>query len=103
MTKQNKENGKVPDFEAWEKKTFTQERDFFKKKLEDLEDNIAKNSVTNESLLIEGKINKEEIEKQKKRDETVKKFFEKKLQQVEHDLFIINKNKFDLSKFSTYA
>src|SRR5262249_8034374 len=103
LAKQNLENGTVPNVEAFERKVFTQERDFFKEKLNEIEEEQIKLASYHDALLAEGKIQPEQIQKEKDNLDLKKKFFERKLQQVEHDLFIVNKNKYDLIKFATFA
>jgi len=103
IEKQNKENGLIPDVEKFERKIFTQERDFFKEKLNEIEEEQIQLNNQLETLLAEGKIQADQAAKQKRDLDIRKKFFEKKSQQVEHDLFIVNKNKYDLIKFATYA
>jgi len=92
----------VPDVEKFERKIFTQERDFFKEKLNEIEEQQIQLNSAIDAQSAEG-TNLADLQKQKKNLELSKKFFERKLQQVEHDLFIVNKNKYDLIKYSTYA
>jgi len=103
IERQNKENGLVPDVEKFERKVFTQERDFFKEKLNEIEEEQIKLNSIIDAQAAEGKGDAADLQKQKRNLEVSKKFFEKKLQQVEHDLFIVNKNKYDLIKYSTYS
>ena len=103
IEKQNKENGLVPDVEKFERKIFTQERDFFKEKVNEIEEEEIKLNNHLDALLAEGKIQPEQVTKQKRDLDLKKKFFERKLQQVEHDLFIVNKNRYDLIRYATFA
>jgi len=103
IERQNKENGLVPDVEKFERKIFTQERDFFKEKLNEIEEEQIKLNSIIDAQAADGSSNLADLQKQKKNLELSKKFFERKLQQVEHDLFIVNKNKYDLIKYSTYS
>lgn len=101
LEKQNLENGLVPNKEEFERKTFTQERDFFKEKLNEVEEEEVALTARQDALAAEGKADKFKTEL--KNIQIKKQFFQKKLQQVEHDLFITNKNKYDLIKFATYS
>eukprot|EP01016_Furgasonia_blochmanni_P012472 TRINITY_DN1616_c0_g2_i1.p2 TRINITY_DN1616_c0_g2~~TRINITY_DN1616_c0_g2_i1.p2 ORF type:complete len:114 (+),score=57.29 TRINITY_DN1616_c0_g2_i1:65-406(+) len=101
--RQKKDSGEIPNVIEWEKKTFGQERDYYKSMIEQAEAEAAKKLAEDEALLLAGTITQEELERRKMVNEQVKKFFEKKLQRVEHDLFILNKNKYDPIKFATFA
>lgn len=58
--------------------------------------------LENVELLEKGRIDVAEFNRREKTSLSVKYFFESKLKQVEHDLFICNKNKYDLIKYVPY-
>jgi large subunit ribosomal protein L17 len=103
LEKQRKETSKVPDYKEWNQKICRQERDFFIAKIEEEKAKIAKKQEEYEALTLEGKANKEEIEKMKVADAVALRFFERKVQQVDHDLYILTKSKYDLQRYSTLA
>lgn len=103
VEKQNRENGLIPNKEEFERKTFTQERDFFRERINEIEEEQIKLNSQNDAILAESKILPEEAQQQKSALELKKKFFEQKLQRVEHDLFILNKSKYDIPKYATFA
>ncbi|KAL4480010.1 hypothetical protein ABPG74_020526 [Tetrahymena malaccensis] len=96
------EKGEVPDLKAFKEKIFKQERDFLADKLQQAEENISLQKLENVELLEKGKIDVAEFNRREKAAAATKAFFEAKLKQVEHDLFICNKNKYDLIKYITY-
>ena len=89
--------------EEIERKTFTQERDFFREKLNEIEEEEIRLGTELDAQQASGSGNVKDIETKRRNLQVTKKFFERKLQQVEHDLFIVNKNKYDLIKFATYV
>lgn len=95
-------NGEIIDFEGFKKRSFKEERDFFVKKLEEAKEIMKAKTLENEELLKAGKIDKSEFEKRNKIQASVADFFQQKLVRVEHDLWIMNKNKYDLIKFPIY-
>lgn len=95
-------NGEIIDFEGFKKRSFKEERDFFVKKLEEAKEIMKTKTLENEELLKAGKIDKKELEKRNKIQASVVDFFQQKLVRVEHDLWIMNKNKYDLIKFPIY-
>jgi hypothetical protein len=103
LEKQNIENKITPDKKEFERKTFTQERDFFQQKLSELEAEELKLNESLDAELADGKITNEQAEKQKRDLLIRKQFFEKQLKRVEHDIWILNKNKYDLIKFVPHS
>ena len=92
-------SGKIPDKEEFKKRVFKEERDFFMKKLEEAKETLKLQEIEIEELFKNGQLNKKEIVMKKKVNLGVVKFYEEKLRRVEHDLWISNKNKYDLIKF----
>ncbi len=70
--------------------------------LSEAENKTKTESIEMESLLIQGKITLEEMNKKNKINKAAEDFFRKKLTRVEHDLWILNKNKYDLIKFPAF-
>lgn len=100
LEKQNLENKLTPNKAEFEKKTFTQERDFFLQKVSEIEQEAVKLDATIEAKLNEGKgYTEKDAARDRKNLEIRKKFFENKLKRVEHDLWILNKDKYDLIKY----
>lgn len=95
-------SGQIIDKKEFKKRVFKEERDFFAKKIEELEITNKKNEQGNNKLFAEGKIGKGELERRKRIDVGVVEFFREKLRIVEHDLWIMNKNKYDPIKFPVY-
>lgn len=100
LKKQNLETGVEPNKVVWEKKIFTQERDFFIAKVEEAEADLARLDDESETLLVEGTLKVEDLQQKRRALENKRDLFKKNLIRVEHDLFILNKNKYDLIKFS---
>lgn len=71
-------------------------------KLQEAEENINLKKLENVELLEKGKIDVAEFNRREKSSNATKYFLESKLKQVEHDLFICNKNKYDLIKYIAY-
>lgn len=103
LEKQQKEASGVPEYPVWGKKIFEQERDFFVQKLADAEAELQRKTMENDALVLEGKLTKEEAARRKAVDGQIIQFFQKKIQRVDHDLWIMNKNKYDLQKYATFA
>lgn len=78
------------DRKEWEKKIFTQEKELYSKKLEEADAKIIQLEQTGS----EGSA--QEINQLNKLKEALKR----NLIRVEHDLFILNKDKYDLIKFT---
>lgn len=95
-------NGTIIDKNEFKKKSFLEERNFFIKKIEETKEIAKIKKIENEELFASGKINVLEMEKRNKVNNGVAYFFQEKLKRVEHDLWIINKNKFDLIKYPIY-
>jgi len=95
-------SGQIPDKEEFKKKNFKEERDFFIKKIEEMRETKKKNERENFDLFKSGKIDKTEFDKRATINRGVVEFFQEKLKRVEHDLWIMNKNKYDPIKFPIY-
>jgi len=88
--------------QEFKKKSFKEERDFFMKKIEETKETMKLKEIENEELFKSGKIEKSEMDKRNNINNGVVYFFEEKLKRVEHDLWIMNKNKYDLIKYPIY-
>ncbi len=83
----------------FDRKILYEEKEFFSNKLEEARENLKRQSLYNEEDLKEKKITKEKFNQLEKQNLGVVQFFEEKLRRVEHDIWIINKNKYDLMRF----
>ncbi|KRX00410.1 Ribosomal protein L17 [Pseudocohnilembus persalinus] len=91
--------GQEVDKKAWNHSVLKEERDFFYQKLEEAEENLKLCSVEDQQSLAQGLITPEQLKQNQIVNQGQIDFFKSKLARVEHDLFIINKNPFDLQKF----
>ena len=73
------------------------------KKVEEIKETRKKEEKENFELFSSGKIDRKELDKRAKISKGVNEFFQEKLRRVEHDLWIMNKNKFDPIKFPKYC
>ena len=100
MKQQNLESGAVKDMKKWQKMTFEQERDFFISKLESTDNELTQFDADTEAQLLEGKMKVEDLQVQRGALEAQRDLFKKNLMRVEHDLFILNKTKYDTTKYT---
>lgn len=103
LEKQRKETSKVPEFRDWNQKICRQEREFLVQKIDEEKAKLMKKQEEYDALVVDGKASKEEVEKMKVADGVALRFFERKVQQVDHDLYILTKSKYDLQRYSTLA
>lgn len=90
MRKQQEET--QVDRREWEKKIFTQEKELYEQKLSEAEAKIIQ--------LEQSKTPSEETTKELNKLKNLKELMKKNITRVEHDLFILNKDKYDLIKFT---
>lgn len=95
--------GKEITKEDFEKKIKEEEKIFFSTKLEEAKENAKIKSLENQKLLQEGKIDQKELISREKINQGVIDFFEKKNKIIEHDIWILNKNKYDLRRYPIYS
>lgn len=86
----------------FDKKILYEQKDFFTNKLDEAKKKLKQESLKNEDDLKEKKITKEKFNQLEKVNLGVVQFFDEKLKRVEHDIWIINKNKYDLQRFPVY-
>lgn len=86
----------------FDKKILYEQKDFFTNKLEEAKTKSKQESLRNEDDLKEKKITKDKFNQLEKVNLGVAQFFEEKLRRVEHDIWVINKNKYDLRRFPVY-
>ena len=103
MKRQDIENGVVVDKKEYGKKLLAQEKEFFIDKLNDLEQERADLESTLQIKLDSSEINQEQFDKEMKNFEIRKNFFEQKVKTVEHDLYIAEKTKYDIPRYTTYT
>eukprot|EP01017_Pseudomicrothorax_dubius_P016682 TRINITY_DN1889_c0_g1_i8.p1 TRINITY_DN1889_c0_g1~~TRINITY_DN1889_c0_g1_i8.p1 ORF type:complete len:209 (+),score=67.66 TRINITY_DN1889_c0_g1_i8:240-866(+) len=99
LAKQERETSTRPDRKEWEKKIFGEEKEVFLTKLKQAKDDLKRLTSEDEALVLSGHLTKEEAERRKVINFQPVKFFQAKLKQVEHDLFILNKDRYDPIKF----
>ncbi|EGR30021.1 hypothetical protein IMG5_144240 [Ichthyophthirius multifiliis] len=99
---EEKIKGLVPNLKVWQELQLKEERDFFAQKLEESEKQYNLQILENTELLQTAKIDQTEFKKRERAALAAKHFFQKKMQESEHDLFILNKNKYDMRRFIPY-
>ena len=100
LKKENKTDEEIR--KEFDKKILYEQKDFFTNKLDEAKKKSKQESLKNEDDLKEKKITKEKFNQLEKVNLGVIQFFEEKVKRVENDIWVINKNKYDLRRFPVY-
>lgn len=72
-------------------------------KLEETEADLIRLSDESDGQLKDGSLSIEDFQRKRRGLELQRDLFKKNLARVEHDLFILNKSKYDLIKFTNFC